>query len=489
MRVSSRLLLSLLPVVAGVMSVYAVWALREREATMVREARRETVAYATALALAFEYGLRDAGRENVQEIINQVTREPTVYGILVYDAAGRRTFASDTLSTPGPAGAEDLRPVLTAGRTVTLERELDDQPVFSVLRPLRDARGEVNGAVEVAQPLARIEAEKARVRRRFLLNTLTLLAALTLVTLFLVRRTVGAPLQRLADAARAVGRGELGYRLGPTVGGGELGDLAREFDGMATRLEAARGDLLRQSEERVALERRLHESEKLATAGTLATGLAHEIAAPLNVISGRAEMLLGREAPPEVRERHLRSIVVQIGRITAIVDNLLHTARRRETRMQRLDVGAVLDGVAEFLEQELARAGVRYERPGSGPSWVRGDPDLLHQVFVNLFLNAVQAMEGLPGDRRIRAETRAGANGGGRVVVEVSDTGPGVAPDLREQVFQPFFTTRHAGTGLGLALARSMVEEQGGRLEVAEAPGGAGARLRVTLAAAESGDG
>ncbi len=487
MRVSSRLLLSLLPIVAGIMSAYAVWALRERETTMVREAQRETVAYATALGLAFEYGPRDAGREHTQEIINQVSREPTVYGILVYDGTGRRTFASDTLATPGSVGEAQLREVLASGRTVTLEREIDDQRVYSVVRPLRASDGTVTGAVEVAQPLARVEAEKARVRRRFLLNTVTLLAALTLVTLFLVRRTVGTPMQRLVGAVRAVGRGELGYRLGPQVGGGEIADLAREFDGMATSLEAARTDLLRQAEERVALERRLRESEKLATVGTLATGLAHEIAAPLNVISGRAEMLLGRDAAPEARERHLRSIVVQIGRITAIVDNLLNYARRRETRMVRLDVGPVIDGVAEFLGHELQRSGVRYERDDHGSAMVRGDPDLLHQVFMNLFLNAVQAMGESRGEKRISVRVRRGGNGSGGVVVDVEDTGPGIAPTLRDQVFQPFFTTRPAGTGLGLALARGMVEEQGGRLEVAE-PDAHGALFRVTLSSAE-GDG
>ena len=103
--VGTRLLLPLLPTVAVIMVVYALWALDERENTLAWETRQETHAYATALALAFEYALRDVKHKNVQEIINQVSMAPTVYGVIVYDSTGTRTFASDPLRTPGTPAA------------------------------------------------------------------------------------------------------------------------------------------------------------------------------------------------------------------------------------------------------------------------------------------------------------------------------------------------------------------------------------------------
>jgi HAMP domain-containing protein len=119
-----------------------------------------------------------------------------------------------------------------------------------------------------------------------------LLLIVTIVIGVLARRFVARPLERLVVAARALGEGDIDARVPQSLGAAELNALSREFNEMAERLSRARLALLSEGEERVRLERRLVESEKLATVGTLAAGLAHEIGAPLNVISGRAELLL-----------------------------------------------------------------------------------------------------------------------------------------------------------------------------------------------------
>ncbi len=473
----TRLLLPLLPTAAGIMVVYALWALVEREDTLAPETRQETQAYAIALSLAFEYALRDVKHENVQEIINQVSRAPTVYGVLVYDATGARSFASDPLRVPGTPPVAILHRVLSTGQAATYEREIDDQPVYSVLRPIRGPGGGVTGALEVAQPLAFIEAAKAAVRRRFFLNTLSLLAALTVVTLWLVRRVVAKPMEKMVEAAHAVGSGDLAYRITEVTDGRELQELAHGFNAMAGSLETARAASAREAEERVALERRLQETEKLAAIGNLAAGLAHEIAAPLNVISGRAELLLRRPSDTPGHERNLRIIVQQIGRITTIVRNLLDFARRREPRMQRIDLASVVDGAAEFLDAELERAGVALVREDARDVWVSADPDLLHQVLVNLVLNAVQAVERAFGRRRVCV--RSGLEEAS-AWLEVEDTGPGIPPDVLPKLFEPFYTTKPRGTGLGLGVARNIIEQHGGRLNAANALSG-GAVFRLTL--------
>lgn len=473
----TRLLLPLLPTVAAIMMVYAGWALVEREDTLAPSTRQETQAYAIALSLAFEHALRDVEHRSVQEILNEVSRAPTVYGVIVYDSTGQRTYASDPLRSPGTPPDGVLSQVLKTGAPATYEREIDDQRVYSVLRAVHGSAGEVTGALEVAQPLAFIEAEKTAVRRRFLLNTLTLLGAIAVVTLWLVRRIVARPMEQMVEAAHAVGGGDLSYRIAEEADARELQQLSREFNTMAGRLEAARITSTRQAEEQVALERRLQETEKLAAIGNLAAGLAHEIAAPLNVISGRAELLLRRDGEPPVRERNLRIIVQQIGRITTIVRNLLDFARRREPRLQQVELASVVDGVVEFMEGELDRAAVRLVREDVRTLTVMADPDLLHQVLVNLVLNAVQAMEGGPAPRRL--VIRSGEDHGA-AWLEVEDTGPGIAPDVLPRLFEPFYTTKPRGTGLGLGVARSIVEEHGGRLDGANAASG-GAVLRLTL--------
>lgn len=485
MRLSTRLLLPLLVVVVGVMSLYMVWALEQRQQTLEAEGFRSTRAYATALGLALESAFRDPELRDVQEIVDRISREPEIYGVLVYGGDGAVLFGSDLLRGHA-APAAGVGRVLASGAALEFERSVEEHAVHSVLRPLRDDAGGVIGAFEVAQPLSFIEAERARTRQRFLLNTLTLLVAVTVMILWLVRRVIARPLGELVAAARALGRGELGYRLRRDGQPRELEELGHEFNRMADRLEAARAQLLRETEERLALEQRLRQSEAMAAVGGLAAGLAHEIAAPLHVVSGRAEMLLKREVGAEARERNLRIIVDQIGRITVIVRNLLDFARRREPQLEPVALGDVLAAVVEFLEGEFARAGVRIRWEGGRAGRVMGDRDQLFQVFVNLLLNAVHALEQVEGDREVRIRTLPadGHAPGEAVRVEVIDTGPGIPAEHLPRLFEPFFTTKPGGegTGLGLAVARGIVEEHDGSIEASVSA--EGTVFRVDLPAA-----
>ena len=487
MKLATRLLLALLPTVTAIMVIYAGWALIEREQTVLPTARQEVEAYATALGLALDLAVRDVRRENVQPLLNEVSRAPTVYGILIYDSAGARTIVSDPLETPTSAPAAVLARVLRTGASESFEREIDDQRVYSVLRALRGSGNRITGALEVAQPMAASDDEKTLVRRRFLLNTLTLLGATTLVTLWLVHRVVARPIGQLALATRAIGQGDLSRRIPDQRRAGELADLAREFNGMAESLEQSRATVAREIEERLALERRLQGAEKMAAIGTLSAGLAHEIAAPLSVIAGRAEMMLRKEPDPTTRRATLGVIVQQTDRITRIVRNLLDFARRREPRLVPIDLTAVVDAGLELLADELARAEVEVEREEPGQVPVQGDPDLLLHVVVNLVSNAIQAMETGEGPRVLRLEsTVASEDGirGGRLVV--ADSGPGIPDHLRDAVFDPFVTTKPRGTGLGLAIVRRIVDDHRGRIDLATVA--TGAAFRVWLPASAGGE-
>lgn len=486
MKLSTRILLPILATVALVMPLYAAWSLRHRERIMVAEARRETQAYAVALEFAIESAFRDPRRADVQGIIDRISREPTIYGVFVYGPDALPMFVSNPLSGASPAPADSVGRVLRDGVALAFERQIDQERVFSVLRPIRAGAGGVAGAFEVAQPLATLRAELTRTRQRFLLNTLTLLAAVTIVILALLRRLVGVPLERFVAAARALARGELAYRIAPDGRTVELAALATEFNRMAGHLETARADLVREAEERLALERRLRESEKLAAIGNLAAGLAHEMGAPLHVIRGRSEILLRRSDMTEPARRNLRIIDEQTRRITHIVRNLLDFSRRREPRVGRVDIGAIARGAAELLEPEMQKVGVAFRWEGQSSLWVEGDPDLLHQVFVNLFMNALYALQTVDHERVIECH---GSTADGIVRIDVRDSGPGIADEVGPRVFEPFFTTKPGahGTGLGLAVARSIMEEHGGTLDLASCGGGApraGAVFRVRLAEA-----
>jgi two-component system, NtrC family, sensor kinase len=484
MRLTTRLLLPLLTTVALVMLLFALWALRQREASTTNEAQRVTAAYATALALGLEAAFRAGSADDVQAAIDRISREPTIFGVIVYGADTGVLFTSQPVGIIETAPLAAIRRVIATAQPASFTREIEGERVFSIVRPLATASGELVGAMEVVQPWDYVHAEVRRTRQRFILNTLTLLLAVTLVITLLVRRLIARPLHRFLEAVQALGRGELGFRTSEERTGAELNVLAREFNRMADQLEHARAELERQAEERVVLAGRLRETEKLAVVGNLAAGLGHEIAAPLHVIRGRAE-LLSRRTSDEGMRRNLRIIIDQIDRITLIVRNLLDFARRREPRMEPVEVAAVLRGVLEFLEPELDRAGIVVTVEGdAGASMILADRDLLHQVFINLLMNSLQVMAAQEGERCIALRLRPPDREPNRLEIVLEDSGPGMAEGVLDRVFEPFFTTKAPGegTGLGLAVARSIVEDHAGSITAENRPGG-GARFRIILPA------
>ena len=228
---------------------------------------------------------------------------------------------------------------------------------------------------------------------------------------------------------------------------------------------------------RVQLEEQLQISEKMASIGLLAAGVAHEVNTPLTGISSFTQMLLEGAEPDDPKTRVLEKIERQTFRAAKIVNGLLNLARPAHTDSAAVDLHAVINDVLALLEHQLrtGRIQVRKELNGT-PLLVQGIEYKLQQVFLNLFLNARDAM---PRGGWLTVMTR---NGAGGAAIEIADTGSGIPPDQLSRIYDPFFTTKAIGkgTGLGLSITYGIVQEHGGTINC-ESAIGQGTRFSLTL--------
>ena len=221
---------------------------------------------------------------------------------------------------------------------------------------------------------------------------------------------------------------------------------------------------------------RVAQSEKLAALGQLAAAIAHEVRNPLAVVRSAAQGL-GETLPADDTDGHRAAsfIVAEVDRLASVVRALLDFARPVELERRPTEIADVIDRAVALAGRDLAAKHVRLERDEAAPlPPVQADGDLVCQVVVGLLGNAAAAT---PAGGRVVVSTRAS---NGTVELAVADSGPGIAPQDRAKVFEPFFTTRAEGTGLGLAVARQIVEAHGGRIDVGDGAGG-GARFTVRL--------
>jgi two-component system NtrC family sensor kinase len=234
----------------------------------------------------------------------------------------------------------------------------------------------------------------------------------------------------------------------------------------------------------------LHQSEKLAALGSLLAGVAHELNNPLSIVTGQALMLREAANSPLLRDADLHKIAERSVKIEAaaercarIVRTFLAMARQRAGERREVDVSALVDGAIDLLSYGLKTGGVELTKdvqPSLPRVWADGDQ--IHQVLVNLIVNAQQALEEISGPQRITVAVRhdpAKSN----VVLTVSDNGPGIPEQIRNRIFEPFFTTKPQGigTGIGLAVSRGMIEAQGGSLVLQPSPLGQGASFVVQI--------
>ncbi len=240
----------------------------------------------------------------------------------------------------------------------------------------------------------------------------------------------------------------------------------RQLERARKRLEESLEELESRDERLREVEGRLRAQERLALMGEMAAVMAHEVRNPLGSIQGAAEILSDNTGEDGEAKKYAEILVDEVRRLDGVVTNLMESARQQEGPRAPVDVNRVLGDVVYLYSGSAAKKGIRVEeRLGEGLPPVLADADLLRQVFINIFLNAVEAA-GRDGSVRVSS----GADGE-HVEVKVSDDGEGIPGEVRDSLFDLFTTTKQGGTGIGLAISKRIIEGHGGRIGIESAEG------------------
>lgn len=312
--------------------------------------------------------------------------------------------------------------------------------------------------------------------KKILVGTLAFSFFVGIVISLYFIRSITKPIAELLGATRKIKSGELEYRIEEKLKD-EFGELAASFNEMAVSLKEQCN--------------KLQETERLAVVGELSAGMAHEIKNPMAGIKVSMEVL-SRESPLDDEDKAvLHRVIEEIDRITALLKGLLNYARPPKPEMVSLDVNQVLESTiksARFALKTPRHKGkdtdqdVEFDKDLSPDlPHIVADPGQLQQVFLNLILNAADAIAAVSGQQGvISIQTRQGA--GSFVEIRIADNGKGIDSDSLDKVFNPFFTTKSQGTGLGLAITKRLVEQHnGGTIAVANNPDGKGVTFTITF--------
>jgi two-component system NtrC family sensor kinase len=480
MKLGTKLIVSLVVIILVTMTVHGYLSIQQDRENVMREIRVGMRGFSRAIHAALRDLYADGHNLKATEAFaNTVGPRGNIHGLIVYDINAERIALSSSLKYPNdfaelhPAAILQLdpRPALAEPNGIDGYVREGGILVYYRIEPFTASDGRIAGAFVLARQGSQLIGNIDARRQRIIGTTAALVILLSVLILIIVRRNITRPINQLVERVREIGSGRWEQRI-EIKGRDEIAALAEEFNTMSEELNRSYANFLQEQQQKLKLERDLRHSERLASVGQLAAGLAHEIGTPLSIIRGRAEYLLRRPRGREELAGNLDVIRSQSDRITAIVRQLLEFSRRREPMFRSVDLSALLNHVRYLLEHQLVEKNLHVEIHVSPmPLLIQADPDLLQQVFINLFANSLHAL-GPGGAIKIHASSVpfVGVHGSVRIVFE--DNGIGIAPDVIDHVFDPFFTTKDVGegAGLGLAVTYGIIKEHGGEITLESEP-------------------
>ncbi len=482
MKLAFKLVSTLILALIVVTAIYGSLAVRREIRVFEEEARADAERLGNALERAVADAWRRTGHEGVADLIrNSSGLEHGMRIRWVWFDAGQGNPYSPM------APPERLTAFMIEEHWTIPAQDPEGNPYLHAYWPVA-VDPEREGGLEFSRSMRGLEAKK----RELIVGTLSLMVSLVLVTGALAGllgiRFVGKPLEQLTEKTRRIGEGDLSGPIELNTHD-ELTELGESLNRMCSQLEQSQATVREEAAARIAAMEQLRHADRLKTVGRLAAGMAHELGTPLNVVSGRAELIASGKLSQDEIGQSAGAIQAETKRMTEIIRHLLDFARRNTPRRAPVNLeqlaGRTIDLMAPLAEEHGVGLSLRGD---AGPAVAMLDGDQIQQVLTNLIVNAIQAMPNGGAVKLAVCRTPAKPPEGSEATegeyyrIDVDDDGEGIAEEDIPHVFEPFFTKKAVGegTGLGLAIAYGIVQEHGGWIEVASPPE-EGSRFSVYL--------
>lgn len=455
-----------------IMVTTAGFSLRQLEQAAETGMEEEIELIARSIRRPLSYALENGHEETLRRTVTSAGDIGRVYGVYVYDEEGKRITAQG----PSNVQVQDIEAVNLASRgsEQSAFEEIGGEAVFSYFMPLIDSGGRIHGLLQVT----RRGSDFVQQIQTFRTRAISILAGSALLVLLLVwigyQRAIGRHIQYMGKSMATVASGRRDHRLA-TQGPTELRFLSEGINRMLDSIVASEQEISTRREREYQLKHQLHQAEKLAAIGRFAAGVAHELGTPLSVADGKAQRALRRAEPDDAKT--LQDIRQQLQRMERIIRQLMDFARPVTPEHREVRLADLVQSSLQQVEEERRKQTVEIDtRPPEKPCpALNADRLRLEQALINLLRNAVQATPG----GRVLLSWQCSPD---LVLITVEDNGSGIDEAVREQLLEPFVTTKPVGvgTGLGLAVVNAVVTEHGGRIVIGDSRLG-GARFELHI--------
>lgn len=458
--------ISIILLIFGI-SAFAVLNLTGQRKQLIKSARESTELLLQTIERSIYGAMRIGNTSEVQMTLEMVGQSNHLLGVRIFHPHGIILKSSNPEEVGKPVDQRDYNLFINNKKDgiFTIPGQGD---VIKMLMPIYNDvpcytchghKTKIIGVLNVDYSLVETQKRMVEATKLFVISTIAIIAFLSITISLVMLKFVRKPLRLMAESISRVENGDLSVRM-KYEAQDEIGRLIGSFDSMVDRLDTTRQEL-----EQLHFQQ-MERADRLASVGEMAAGIAHEIKNPLTGIAAAISIIKEDFSDSDSRTQILTEVLEQVNRLDKTVNDLLFFGKPTPPEPTYTDINGILQKTLLFAAQHRGGKSVdkRLELCDSLPP-VYVDPKQIQQVFLNLMLNALQAMQG-QGVLTVRTAS-VFIEGTQWITVVIADTGPGIPAQILDKIFTPFFTTKAQGTGLGLAICHKLIRQHGGYLTVA----------------------